>query len=142
MYRTKYIQISLTLILISGLAYILLSPSIRNILVLATTAQPENYTELYFEDHQILPERAVQGNFYSFRFTVHNLENADVNYPYEVTITGDGRKQVLDKQSVLIKNKGSKTLKEAFILNKPVNSAEVAVNLINKNQQIDFWIQK
>lgn len=127
--------------IIVGIFYISTLPPVRSAWVLATTVQPETFTELYFEDHLKLPKKAVSGRDYSFRFTIHNLENKDINYQYEMHIEVDGEKQLLDKNYVFINNNEYKTILESVILKQPLKKAKIAINLINKNQQIDFWIE-
>jgi hypothetical protein len=61
-------------------------------------------------------------------------------YPYEVYIDINGEKQSIDKSSVLIKNNEYKTITQTFIITTPIQRAKIVVNLINKNQQIDFWM--
>jgi len=44
------------------------------------------------------------------------------------------------QSSVLIKNNEYKTISEDFTITIPMQRARVVVNLINKNQQIYFWM--
>ena len=46
------------LFLTTGALYAYAIPSIHETIVLATTVQPERYTELYFQDHANLPSAA------------------------------------------------------------------------------------
>ena len=79
-------------------------PSVKEALILATTVKPETFTELYFEDHLSLSNKVTLFKKNNFKFTIHNLENKDMEYPYEVYIDVNGEKQMIDKNSVLIKN--------------------------------------
>lgn len=120
-------------------------PGVKEAVTLATTVKPETFTELYFENHINLPNTIVLGKENSFKFTIHNLENKDMAYPYEVYIkcqdTGcNGQKQIIDQGSISIKNNQYKTISEDYNIELPTNRVMVVVNLINKNQQIDFWI--
>ena len=115
-------------------------PSLKEVLILATTRKPETFTELYFEDHLSLPDKVTLFKENNFKFTIHNLENNDMEYPYEVYIDLDREKQMIDKSSVLIKNNEYKTISEEFIITIPMQRAKVVVNLISKNQQIHFWM--
>lgn len=134
--------ISLAIIsIIAAIFYISTIPSVRETWDLATTIKPETFTELYFEDHLNLPKNVALDQDYSFRFTIHNLENNDMTYQYEMYIELDREKQLLDKKYVLIKNNEYKTILESFILKQPVKKAKVVVKLINKNQDIAFWIE-
>ena len=115
-------------------------PSVKEALILATTVKPETFTELYFEDHLSLPNKVTLFKENNFKFTIHNLENKDMEYPYEVYIDVNREKQMIDKSSVLIKNNEYKTISEAFAITVPIQRAKVVVNLISKNQQIHFWM--
>ena len=61
-------------------------------------------------------------------------------YPYEVYIEVNGEKQSIDKSSVSIKNNEYKTIAQTFIITTQIQRAEIVVNLIDKKQQIDFWM--
>jgi hypothetical protein len=115
-------------------------PSLKEALILATTVKPETFTELYFENHLSLPSKIAYYKENHFKFTIHNLENKDMEYPYEVYIDVNREKQMIDKSSVLIKNNEYKTISEAFTIIVPIQRDKVVVNLINKNQQIHFWM--
>jgi len=117
-------------------------PGVKEAIVLATTVKPETFTELYFEDHLSLPSKIADYQENKFKFTIHNLENKDMSYPYEVYIDVNGRKLILDKKSIFIKSNEFKTIDEDFTLVLTIERVEVIVNLLNKNQQIDFWMEK
>ena len=116
-------------------------PGVREAVVLATTVKPETFTELYFENHLSLPSTIIYGEDNKFKFTLHNLENKDMNYTYEVYINLNGEKQIIDQSSVFVKSGEYKTIDEDFTISLPTARVEVIANLINKNQQIDFWIE-
>ena len=115
-------------------------PSAKEALILATSVKPETFTELYFEDHLSLPDKVTLFKENNFKFTIHNLENKDMEYPYEVYIDLDREKQMIDKGSVLIKNNEYKTISEDFTITIPMQRVKVVINLISKNQQIHFWM--
>jgi hypothetical protein len=115
-------------------------PSVKEAFILATTIKPEKFTELYFENHLSLPNKVTLFKENNFKFTIHNLENKDMEYPYEVYIEVNGEKQMIYTSSVLIKNNEYKTITQTFIITTPTQRAKIVVNLIDKNQQIDFWM--
>ena len=115
-------------------------PSVKEVFILATTKIPETFTELYFEDHLSLPKKITLFKENNFKFTIHNLENKDMLYPYEVYIDVNGEKQSIDKSSVLIKNNEYKTITQTFIITTPIQRAKIVVNLIDKSQPIHFWM--
>jgi len=140
--------ISIVLILIA-VCLILVFPqiskyvlSVKNAFFLAVNPKQETLTELYFENHSSLPDIFILSKEYNFKFTIHNLENKDMEYPYEVYIDIDGKKKEIEKSTVLIKNNEYKTIKINYTITTPIQRFKVVVDLINKNQQIDFWMTK
>jgi uncharacterized protein (UPF0333 family) len=115
-------------------------PSVKEAFILATTVKPETFTELYFEDHLSLPKEITLFKENNFKFTIYNLENKDMEYPYEVYIDVNGEKQLIDKSSVSIKKNEYKTITENFIITTEMQRAKVVINLIDKNQQLHFWM--
>lgn len=149
-YRLKKIfdyflrTIFLVIIVAFGTFVILYSendPKSKNTFVLSTTKQPESYTELYFENHEKLPNKITPNKQYTFSFTINNLENRDITYPYEVYLNLGEIKLFLDKGSVFIKKNGHKTIRETFTFENSISRINVVVDIVNKNQQIDFWIE-
>src|SRR5665648_778543 len=117
-------------------------PSVKEALILATTKKPETFTELYFEDHLSLPNKVTLFKENNFKFTIHNLENKVMVYIYEVYIDVNREKQMIDKNSVIIKNNEYKTITEDFTITVPSQRVKVVTNLIGKNQQIHFWMEE
>ncbi|MBA7616010.1 hypothetical protein ES703_23300 [subsurface metagenome] len=115
-------------------------PSVKEALILATTVKLETFTELYFEDHLSLPNKVTLFKENNFKFTIHNLENKDMVYIYEVYIDVNREKQMIDKNSVLIKNNEYKTITKDFTITVPTQRVKAVINLIGKNQQIHFWM--
>jgi hypothetical protein len=133
----------LVIILFIGVVIFCLSaiPLTRTTLTEATTIKPEAYTELYFENHLNLPSVIKPNQPYSFQFTIHNLENKEMTYPYEVYLQAGSLKMPINDTTITLKNNQYKTIQEGFSIDDPIFKSEIVVNLINKNQQIDFWIQ-
>jgi hypothetical protein len=115
-------------------------PNIKGAITLATTHKPEAFTELYFENSVNLPKIITDKKVYSFAFTVHNHENKNFDYSYIVYIQNSKSKAFLDQGHFILKNNESKTIDEDFgpLLNV---KDEVIVQLVDKNQQIDFWME-
>jgi len=53
--------------------------------LLLTRPAPESFTELYFNNHTMLPEYISLNVSYPYSFTIHNLENANTTYNYTVS---------------------------------------------------------
>ena len=116
--------------------------SVKKAITLATTMKPQVFTELYLENHLSLPDKITLFEEKNFEFTIHNLENKEMEYPYEVYIDTDGEKYIIHESSVLLKNNEYETIAVDFTLEVPIQRSKVVVNLIDKNQKIFFWIEK
>ena len=101
--------------------------------------EKESFTEIYFEDHESLPRYTNSNDEYSFRFTINNLENQDFKYRYKISVFED-EEDIIEENNVLIKNGESKTL-EKSIRAHIEDKAKVQVTLVNKDQEIHFWIK-
>lgn len=101
---------------------------------------PETFTELYFDDNLQLPSQVIPKHLYIFQFTLHNLEGKDMDYPYEVYIQSGQDKKIFDQGTVLVKVNSYNTIQERFATSNILPKSQIVVVLINKNQQIDFWI--
>lgn len=75
-----------------------------------------------------------------FAFAIHNLETTDYQYTYEVSVNLNGAKQIVDSGKVLVKNNQYYVKDEKFNLIDSPARQEVVVELINKQQSIDFWL--
>ena len=120
-------------------------PAVKEAITLATTVKPETFTELYFENHLSLPSKMIYNEDNKFKFTIHNLEYKNMTYPYEVYIKCleigcNGEKQMIDEGKITLKHDEYKTIPESFTLTLPTGKIQVVANLINKNQQISFWL--
>src|SRR3989344_1068364 len=101
--------------------------------------EKESFTEIYFEDHESLPRYTNSNDEYSFRFTINNLENQDFKYRYKISVFED-EEDIIEENNVLIKNGESKTL-EKSIRTHIEDKAKIQVTLVNKDQEIHFWIK-
>lgn len=116
------------------------------------TRQPESFTELYFENHNDLPNKLASPdqytwydnpntNLYTFSFTIHNHENKDMKYTYEV-YTLEKTKSLIDTGEVFVGNNQSKTIKVNFSYPLFHERTKVIVSLLETKQDISFWIDK
>ena len=119
-----------------------LTPLVKETLALATTRKPETFTELYFEDHVNLPNEIISGKVYRFSFTIHNLENTDMDYPYEVYVDAQANKEPIDEGTVFVKNDEYKTIDQNYMLATPSGRMKIQVLLVDQNQPISFWMEK
>jgi|SRR5579871_547997 len=139
----KYLNKKILLVLASLVCIGGIVLAIRDHVFASFTPQPETFTELYLNDNPSLPQQVSSYRLYAFSFTIHNLEGKTINYPYEVYLASSGQKSSIDKKTVTLPNSKSVTINELFSFNSgsASGSAEIVVNLLNKNQQVDFWVK-
>ncbi len=104
--------------------------------------QPERLTELYFNNNAKLPSSVTNNKIISFAFVIHNLETADYQYVYDVSIKVNGTKRIVDSGNIVVKNDQYYVKQEKFKLTNLDRNQEVVVELLNKQQSIDFWMGK
>ena len=102
--------------------------------------QPEKLTELYFNDNANLPNSVKENQVINFAFVIHNLETADYQYDYVVSVNANGKRHIVDSGNVWIKDNKYFVKNEQFMLLNSQSRQEVVVELTNKQQSIDFWI--
>lgn len=113
----------------------------------ALTPTQENLTELYFANHQDLPNTASPGATLKFAYTIHNVEHQPVTYPVEVSINNDP--ETATEEAEITAFKGTHVLQadEArtfpLELTMPEISTErykITVALPSVRQKIHFWV--
>lgn len=120
--------------------FVNIPPSLKEAIALATTVKPETFTELYFENHVNLPKDIKRFEQYKFTFTIHNLENKDMDYLYIVYLQRDDEKTIIYKDRVYVKNNEFKSIEKTIGPLKNLRS-KIVVELVDKNQKISFWIE-
>ncbi|MDD5622437.1 MAG: hypothetical protein PHQ09_04655 [Actinomycetota bacterium] len=144
--KSKVIRVVLLVVVVcfiaAGIFQLIKYNSVKRAIILATTKKPSTFTELYFENHLSLPDKVTLFEENNFKFTIHNLENKDMEYPYEVYIDTNGEKQIICTDSVLIEDDEYETIAVDFTITIPIPRSMVIVNLIDKNEQISFWIEE
>jgi len=132
-----FILIFVTAVIFVLVAYI---PPVKEAFIRSTKKIPKDYTELYFKDHLALPGDIILYKRNSFDFIIHNLENKDMRYSYEVYMEMGGERQYIDKDSVFLENNEYKIISQDFFITIPAQKAKIIINLVNKDQQIHFWM--
>lgn len=103
----------------------------------------EPLTELYFENHTLLPNNVYLYKMYNFSFTTHNLEYQDVNYNYTVAAYDENGTLMftIDKGNFTIGNNETKTIMEKYMFTKQFNRSEIEIS-ITKNLIGTPWFKK
>ncbi len=102
--------------------------------------QSEPLTELYFSNYTSLPHVIRKDQIITFNFTIHNLENDDMKYPYSVYLQTDNGSIEVDSNVITVRKNESATETESFSFQYPPTRTAIFVKLLNKNQSIHFWI--
>lgn len=112
----------------------------EKILALFNPAE-ENLTELYFEDHLKLPKFINQLTEETFRFTIHNLKNKGMNYTIRIHKMTDDNKVLLGTSNAYVANNFYRSF-DVTLPPLPNTRTKISVELVNKNQDISFWLDK
>jgi hypothetical protein len=104
--------------------------------------KPEMFTELYFENHEKLPLEIMPQKKYSFAFTIHNVENKNMVYPYTVYMITNHNKVVLQHGNISLHQDKAQTIPVNITISSVMPTSEIVVDLPKKKQSIDFWINE
>ena len=113
------------------------NPAIKKAINLATTIQPETFTELYFENHNQLPTTIIRFQIYPYSFTIRNLENKDIEYHYKISGQRNNQTIFEDYYTINIKKGETKTINDTVGPLKNLQT-KIIIELIDQNQQISF----
>jgi hypothetical protein len=102
----------------------------------------ENFTELYFNKNATLPGATIGNQEIRFTFVIHNLETTDTHYIYVVSVMAYGQRYTIDRENVMVKTNHYYIKNEHLRLIKVSGKQEIIVELTNKHQSIDFWVEK
>jgi hypothetical protein len=123
------------------LAFQFYRPAIyKELYALKLIPEDEHFTELYFEDYGNLPQKSIKGEALSFSFTIKNDEGIDKQYPYIVYFENNGEKFVLDDNTVPIKYKESRTIKESYVYSQDYAKETLFVELPQQRQRVYFLL--
>lgn len=107
----------------------------------------EPLTELYFENHTLLPKYIFPNHDYNFSFTIHNIEYTDMDYNYTINALNNSGAVIykISEGKFSLANNKSKTIFKKFKLPKYFGRAEINIQL-NKitsggkiNAERRFW---
>jgi hypothetical protein len=128
---------------------IIISLAIGIVIVIITlvVARPprEYFTELYFKNHTNLPKYINPQQYYNYTFVVHNVEKSTFTYQMRLsteltlanksTITSDEYFTNLTvAQGAIVEQPVS------FVIKNPFHKAKVTSQVLNKNQEVHFWV--
>jgi len=104
----------------------------------------EPLTELYFENHTELPKYIFLDKNYSFSFTVHNLEEQDMNYEYIIEFYDEEENFIkeINKKEFFLENNESETFTQDFSFNEPFDRARINIKITKNPPEEEPWFKK
>jgi len=114
-------------------------------ILIFTTKTTDSFTELYFEDHQDLPDKIQLNKEYLTKFSIHNLENEDTVYNYKTSIEHYKSDKLIStitilEDSITLNHDQSATISFRFTIEESFDSAKIIVE--TNNQDIHFWVEE
>jgi hypothetical protein len=105
---------------------------------LATTRQPEHYTELYFNNVQYLPRATKPRQLASFSYHVKNHEATEKSYTAIVTLTENGTTRILERNEFKLQSSGYENVSVRYITPLKKTNFTITVSLPELGQNIHF----
>jgi len=100
------------------------------------TEKKSGFTELFFVND--LPKTIKINERYDFSFAIHNLEKKKMTYDYAVYLES----KKIDQSHITLNHDDTTTITQSFIVKDKLEntSIPISVQLLNKNQEIHFWV--
>ncbi|HSX32748.1 MAG TPA: hypothetical protein VLF91_00200 [Candidatus Saccharimonadales bacterium] len=141
--HTPALQVSAAIVIlaaIAGIAFVsvVYQHQIARALTLATTHQPERYSELYFDDSAHLPLFSLNGKVQHVSFRIVNHEAATTTYHYAVTITTNGVATSLADARVTLADGKTADIPFTYLITTPNTPAQISVQLVGRSEHITF----
>jgi hypothetical protein len=108
--------------------------NIANAFVLATTHQPERFTELYFVNSSLLPSYTPTAKIQHITFRITNHEAYPIAYTY---IIAQDTSQ-LAKNTITLSDAQSTDVTFTYSIPTPKTGTILSVSLINRTEHIAF----
>lgn len=117
------------------------SSGVKHALQLATTHQPERFSELYFNDQSHLPTVVSVQTTKQFSFHTANHEANATHYNYVVIVGSNNDSHILKSGSFTLGYGASIDVPVSYSLPKPQQDYQIIVELIDRPQQIMFRVR-
>jgi hypothetical protein len=129
---------SVLALVVIGLYCLIYSSSVAQAYSLATTHQPEPYTQLYFNNAANLPVYASAGKVKDVYFTIINHEGSSHSYSYFISEVYNGYDRTYQSPVFELNNGQGQKFLLTFLIPKPFMSEHIQVTLDGTNQYIDL----
>lgn len=132
------------IVLMLSIAYVA-SPSIREMVNVATSHKTESYTELYFTEPDGLPKKITGANQQvRVKFSILNRGVVGRRYDYRVVVRSDDAQLSTNetKGYTTVEEGATKEVETEVILPTFSKRASVTVELADTDQTIHFWVSQ
>jgi hypothetical protein len=123
------------------LLVIMSNQSVRHAITLATTRQPEHFTELYFNNHQHLPAQLDVNVPTTFSYHVTNHEAGPVTYHAWISVVENGKVRLLSHDTFTLSDGAGNDHSVIFSEPLPHQNIQLIIDLPDQNQRIYFRSQ-
>jgi hypothetical protein len=133
------LRFSIAMVALAAIGFLLgQNESVAHAFYLATTKQPERFTELYFNNSQNLPTQVTAGLTYSFSYHVTNHEAQTESYTAIVTMLQNGRPAQLETTKFSLPDGQGQDVTVHFKAARTGETLELIVSLPANQESIDF----
>jgi hypothetical protein len=105
--------------------------------------QPERFTELYFDQYELLPTASGDDQPITFSFVIHNLEGEQAAYNYTVSFEPEnGPSELLRSEIATLDDQASRRIMISQLMDPQQVPGKVVVALAGKTQLISFLLNQ
>jgi uncharacterized membrane protein len=115
------------------------SPDVRHALVLATSRQPEPFTQLYFTGGEPPGHTYTPGVVQRVPFTIVNHEGRAVEYSYAIYANG---RQVAAPTTRTVDDGAQFSTSQPFQITDQGSRVDIEVRLLGIGESIHYWVTK
>ena len=115
-------------------------PALKNAATLATSHQPERFTELYFKNATKLPNRVTAGKRMDVSFAIANHEATTKTYQYQVTVVDETSNQTVrtSRAFATILDGKTRIIPINFTFPNVNKNYSLEIQLVNRSEVIKF----
>ena len=130
--------------IILGISYVALHPAeAGRELAMATTQQPEPYTELYFDNPEELPGTIpTETTALPVVFILRSHEPQATEFIYRVSFKDAQNTTALPDGKLILQPGESKSIAQTITVPAGRTRGEVSVQIVNKSQSLRFWLER
>lgn len=132
--RVSIIALAILVLILIAYVAIMNRQSVASAFVMATTHQPERFTELYFVDSSLLPSYTPTAKPQHVTFRVTNHEAHPVTYTYVITQNA----VQIARNTITLGDAQNADINFVYSIPTPTTDATLSVSLIDRAEHIVF----